>query len=323
MKRIKYQQKKEKPLLIREAALDYKVHQLIVDNKFKSIKKDYGMFFTPGWVVDFMVNLIDVKELTDKKDIHILEPACGLAQFLIGIKRNHSSLFNRAKVIGVEINQEVINYLRSLSIDNNIELIKEDFLLWEPETSFDLVIGNPPYGIPSLSEHYTIKVDPNTKERYKNLYETWYGKYNVYGAFIEKSIKLLKTRGQLIFVVPSTFMILDEFAKLRAFLSQNGGTAIIYLGSDVFKPEADVSVVLLNFLKSDEFASRLELLEYKENKINTIKTNSKWQGEVITFETDYTLILESNCSHKLADIYEIRISPRTIEVKNNPNIYHF
>lgn len=115
-------------------------------------------------------------------------------------------------------------------------------------------------------------------------------------------------------------MILDEFKKLRKFLSQNGGTAIIYLDSDVFKPEADVSCVILDFVKSKEFVNRVEILEYHRNKIKTVKINSNWQGEVITFETDYTRKLEDSCSHKLGDIYEIRISPRTPEIKNNPYI---
>jgi len=267
-----------------------------------------------------MVQLINVDRLLSRKDISILEPACGLAQFLFGIKRNCPLLFERAKLTGVEINQEVINYLTSFNIDSNIKLIKRDYLLWETDKSFDLIIGNPPYGIPSLSEHYTIKVEPEIKRKYKNLYETWYGKYNVYGAFIEKSIKLLKPEGQLIFIVPATFMILDEFKKLRKFLSQNGGTAIIYLGSDVFKPEAEVSCVILDFVKSKEFVSRVELLEHQNNKIKTVKINSNWQGEVITFETDYTIKLEKSCSHRLGDIYEIRISPRTPEIKNNPYI---
>lgn len=321
MRRIKYREKRYKPLLLREEALvDYKVHQHIVNNNLKGIKKDYGMFFTPEWIVDFMVNLIDVTKYTGKSDITILEPACGLAQFLVGIRKNQPALSNQAKLFGVEINQDVINYLTTLNIGNNIKIIKDDYLLWQPELSFDLVIGNPPYGIPSLSEHYTIKIDPATKERYKSLYETWYGKYNVYGAFIEKSIKLLGEQGQLIFIVPATFMILDEFKKLRRFLSQNGGTAIIYLGPDVFKPEADVSSVVLNFLKSDKFTSRLELLEYRDNKINTIKVNSHWQGEIVKFETDYTRTLEKICSYCLGDIYEIRISPRTPEIKHNPYI---
>ena len=320
MKATKYQQKIYKPLLLREEALaDYKLHQDILNNNLKSIKKDYGMFFTPEWIVDFMVNLIDFHRYADKKGLTILEPACGLAQFLIGIKRNHPLLFKQARLFGVEINQDVINYLTALNI-GEVKLIRDDYLLWQPETSFDLIIGNPPYGIPSLSDHYTIKIDTTIKEKYKNLYETWYGKYNVYGAFIEKSIKLLKSEGQLIFIVPATFMILDEFKKLRKFLSQNGRTSIIYMGVDVFKPEADVSSVVLNFIKSDKFINRLELLEYKDNKISTIKINSNWQGEVIKFETNYTRTLETNCSYKLGDIYEIRVSPRTPEIKNNPCI---
>ena len=59
------------------------------------------------------------------------------------------------------------------------------FILWNTADKYDIIIGNPPYGIPSLSDHYTIKVDNKTKERYKEIFETWYGKYNVYGAFIE------------------------------------------------------------------------------------------------------------------------------------------
>ena len=321
MKMIKYRQKRYKPLLIREEAMvDYEVHQNIVNNNLKGVKKDYGMFFTPERIVDFMVNLIDFAKYAGKKDIAILEPACGLAQFLVGIRRNQPTLSEQAKLFGVELNQDIINYLTTVNIGGNIEIIRADYLLWQPSLSFDLVIGNPPYGIPSLSKHYTIKIDPATKEKYKSLYETWYGKYNVYGAFIEKSIKLLQPEGQLIFIVPPTFMILDEFKKLRTFLSQNGGTAIIYLGPDVFKPEADVSSVILNFFKSDKFTSRLELLEYRDNKICTIKVESHWQGEVVKFETDYTHTIESICSYRLGDIYEIRISPRTPEIKNSPYI---
>jgi len=49
----------------------------------------------------------------------------------------------------------------------------------------------------------------------------------MYGAFIEKSVNLLKDGGQLIFIVPSTFMILDEYRKLRTFLASAGETTII------------------------------------------------------------------------------------------------
>lgn len=312
----KYRRKRQKTLTIKEDTALY-VHQAILNNHLKEIRKDYGIFFTPERIVNFMVNLIDPTRYAGKEDIFILEPACGLAQFLIGIKRNHPTLFQKAKLFGVEINQDIVNYLVTLNSGGNINLIVADYLLWHPRQTFDLVIGNPPYGIPSLSEHYTLKIDPATKEKYKNTLETWYGKYNLYGAFIEKSIKLLRPEGQLVFIVPATFMILDEFKKLRIFLSRNGRTVLTYLGPDVFKPEADVAAVVLDFCKSSKHASSLKLLEYRGNKIYPIKVDHTWRGEVVRFETDYTRTLDSACSYLLGDIFEIRISPRTPEIKHS------
>lgn len=302
-----------------EDFMNYEVHQSILNKNLKNIKKNLGMFFTPTRIIDFMLQLIDDK-IIKNKDLTILEPACGLAQFLIGIKKNNRSLFNRAKLFAVEINEDIINYLTNINIGSNIRFFLCDYLFWEPNLHFDLIIGNPPYGIPSPSDHYAIKIDNSIKEKYKRLYETWYGKYNIYGAFIEKSIKLLGDNGQLIFIVPATFLILDEFKKLRIFLSQNGKTTIIYMGPDVFKPEADVSAVVLSFLKSKEVVSRLELLEYYHNNIKSIKVESNWHGEVIRFCSKWTQKIENLCPYKLGDIFEIKISPRTPEIKKSPLI---
>lgn len=305
-------------LIVREETLrHFLTYQKAVNDRIKTLKKDYGIFFTPQNIVDLMVNLIDWERFPEGK-LSILEPACGLAQFLLGIKRNIPSLFQKAELYGVEINEDIIRFLSALEISKGIKVYHSDYLLWESDVSFDLIIGNPPYGIPSHSDHYSIKIDSRTKEKYKKLFQTWYGKYNVYGAFIEKSIKLLKKSGQLIFIVPATFMILDEFKKLRAFLAHNGGTAIIYLGPDVFKPEADVACVILNFLKSSELSHRAELFEYAQGRLRVVRTIPCWNGEVITFQTDYTRKLGSKCRYRLQDIFEVRISPRTPEIKNNP-----
>ncbi len=114
-------------------------------------------------------------------------------------------------------------------------------------------------------------------------------------------------------------MILDEFKKLRRFLAREGGTAIIYLWPDVFKPEADVACVILNFFKSQNLSQRVELFDYRKG-LKLIKATPHWEGEVITFQKDYTRKLEEICKYRLKDIYEVRISPRTPEIRNSPFI---
>ncbi len=299
---------------------DVKTHVERINNKIKHIKKDWGIFFTPQWVVDFMLNLIDEDKL-NLTDLKILEPACGICQFLHGIKKSKNHIFNQAsKRVGVEINKEVIDYVRENNLNSDIEIIHHDYLLWETNERFNIIIGNPPYGIPSLSEHYTIKIDNETKRIYKQLYETWYGKYNVYGAFIEKSIKLLKENGQLIFIVPATFMMLDEFKKLREFLARNGRTEIIYMGSDVFKPEADVSTVVLKFIKSSVEKNKIFLYDYNNGKPKLLTKNERWIGDIVLFSTEFSKKVDEICSFRIDDIYTIRISPRTPEIKHNPDV---
>ena len=283
-------------------------------SKITSTRKDFGMFATPQWVVDFMVSLINGRVLSLSKP-SILEPACGECQFLLGIKRNIPHLFNNSRLkIGVEINKEAIKHVEGAKI------IHGDYLLWNTAERFDLVIGNPPYGIPSLSEHYTIKVGNETKEKYKKIYKTWYGKYNMYGAFIEKSVRLLKERGQLIFIVPATFLILSEFKKLRKFLAANGKTEIIYMGPGIFKPEAEVTTVVLNFVKATSESNRMFLIDYNNGNLKLISRNLKWTGEEILFSSDLTKALDETFSFRLGDVYTIRISPRTPEIRNNPSV---
>jgi len=300
-------------------SIKVEAHANVVNNKIKHIKRDWGIFFTPQWVVDFMVNLINENELP--QTAKILEPACGICQFLSGIKRIKRHIFENSSLkMGIEINKEVIDYINENNLARDIKIIHSDYLLWETDEKFDIIIGNPPYGIPSLSEHYTIRVDNETKRKYKEIYETWYGKYNVYGAFIEKSVKLLKENGQLIFIVPATFMILDEFKKLRSFLASRGEIELVYMGGEVFKPEADVTTVVLKFVKTKSERGKLRLFDYNNGSPKLITRNDSWKGEVVSFSTEFSKKVDEICSYRVGDIYTIRISPRTPEIKHNSEI---
>lgn len=285
-----------------------------------SLKKSHGIFFTPHPIVKYMVELtIEKVKLWNINSLSVLEPACGGAQFLKSISEDSFLKNLQVTFTGVEINKELfIDFF----IEKNFEIIYTDFLLWETHKRFDIIIGNPPYGIPSMSAHYPIKIHNDIKSLYKKIFSTWYGKYNVYGAFIEKSINLLKENGILTFIVPASFLFLDEFARLRKFLSSEGRTVIIYMGEEVFKPAASVATVILLFQKGKSLAGHITLSEFTGfTKMPKTHLNSTtWTGEIVTFTSNLTKFLSAECPILLHDMFDIKISPRTTEIKNNPII---
>ncbi len=266
--------------------------------------KSYGAVSTPKEIVNLMIDLTELKKW---EGLEILEPACGFCNFLLEI----FSKFPKNKFYGVEINDDVYIKIKEIFRDMPFDLEKADFLLWDTQKKFDLVIGNPPYGIIGDESHYPIHILKQKKEEYKRRFYTWYGKYNIYGAFIEKGINLLKKRGKLVFIIPATWMILDEFSKLREFLSFLGKTKVYYLGKGIFQ-DVSVSTCILIFEKKGKGVE----LYYKNNN-NFIKSfvSDEWKGKILQFETSLTNKLKNNKT-LLGEIFDIKISARSPEVRN-------
>ncbi|KJR40591.1 Modification methylase TaqI (Adenine-specific methyltransferase TaqI) (M.TaqI), partial [Candidatus Magnetoovum chiemensis] len=57
-----------------------------------------------------------------------------------------------------------------------------------------------------------------------------------------------------------------------------------------------------------------------DNNQFLIKRLSHWQGEIVKFETEYSRKIENTCSYLISEIYDISISPRTPEIKNDSRI---
>lgn len=266
--------------------------------------KSYGAVSTPKKIIELMISLTGLKKW---ENLDIIEPACGFCNFLTAIY----SKFPQNKFWGVEINDEVYRKIKKVFKNNPLKLIKDDFLLWQTNEKFDLVIGNPPYGIIGDKSHYPIHILKKKKAEYKKIFSTWYGKYNIYGAFIEKSVSLLKPDGRLVFIIPATWMILDEFKRLRKFLSCLGKTKVYYLGNNVFKG-VSVSVCILVFEKGKK---GVELYHQKGKSFLGFVKMDSWDGSILRFETQFTKNLEKGKS-LLSDFFEIKISARSTEVKN-------
>lgn len=304
--------------------LYHKFMEFEILRKYEDVRKRFGLFFTPDEVIDLMVKISGFQ--TGKA----LEPACGLGQFLARILERYilnspkeinlsKNIFGveSTKKIADEVNDYVYSYLQLRGFKGNygkIPVLVEDFLLAKLNPDFDLVIGNPPYGILGQNKHYPIPVTKELKEKYKGLFRTWYGKYNIYGLFIEKSVNLLKREGKLVFIIPATWMILDEFKKLRKFLAYNGRVIVYYLGLKVFK-DAEVCTVILELRKGSK---GLELWDYSNGERDLAVSKDEYQGEIIRFEDNFSKEMERGASYKLGDLFDIYISARSPEVKKKP-----
>jgi len=139
------------------------------------------------------------------------------------------------------------------------------------EGGFDCVIGNPPYvfggnfGISELEKSY-----------FNKKYESGTGKINLFTLLIEKSMKLLRPKGLVSFIIPNTFLRVTSYSNSREFIVVNSAIKeIADLGSGVFKRVTTSSIIL-----------KLEKNNLVENNIIQIKegiekvTNTIRQSEL-------------------------------------------
>jgi len=114
--------------------------------------------------------------------------------------------------------------------------------------------------------------------------------------------------------VPATFMILDDFKKLRKFLSVWGRVKVFYLGEGVFVGKN----VSTSILVVDRALKGIELYEVQESKnIAKYYGRDSYDGEIIRFDSPETMAFEEN-SIPLGSIFSIHFAARSPEVKRHP-----
>lgn len=262
-----------------------------------------GAIATPPDLVAFMVSLAAPLHARAR----VLEPACGDAPFLSAFAERYG--FHH-ELVGVDIDPGVVERARQRVPFATI--LEEDFLLWEPSERFDLIIGNPPYGIIGDASHYPIHVLKERKRLYKQRSQTWRGKYNIYGAFIERAVHLLNPDGLLIFVVPATWLILDDFTRLRQFLAHEGRLEVYYVGRSF--PERNVVAVVLAFHRGEQ---GLRLFDLGERL--PVVEKAVYRGEIIRFERPDALAFERH-GIPLGELLEIYFAARSPEIRRHPSV---
>lgn len=234
-------------------------------------RKLNGAFFTPSLITNYMVD-----GLLLSSDTKICDPSCGCGAFLVAICEKFKKKFNKSIKDTIENNiygVDILDYgvrrckllLSLMSVVNGED--KKDFHFnihvadslttnWEKlfptvlkNGGFDAVIGNPPY----------VKYQDLPTKLRKNLYNNWVtlkkGTYNLYFAFFELGLSIMKNSGQLAYIVPNNYFTSLAGFHLRNYLQNNKliEKIIDFNHLKIFKVQTYTCITFLSKKSHDDF----------------------------------------------------------------------
>jgi hypothetical protein len=195
------------------------------------LRKTLGAFYTPPALVDRLLELV-AETGFDWRTGRVIDPACGGAAFLASVApllvarsryKQPAAILDdvETRLFGIEVDpfaawmsmvlldlalfdltaaagRPLKNLVASRdALENHVDEIG----------SFDLVIGNPPYGKVTL-----------TSAQRSRFEESLFGHANLYGLFTELAVRLSKPDGIIGFVTPTSFLGGEYFKNLRKLL---------------------------------------------------------------------------------------------------------
>ncbi|MDE7264601.1 MAG: SAM-dependent methyltransferase [Anaeroplasmataceae bacterium] len=266
-------------------------------------KKQNGIVYTPKYIVDYIIeNTIDLETIEKKI---VVDPACGCGAFLTGLISKLSNLsseklsaFISNNLFGFDLNpscksdvelviQLQLQLMNKSSNEIKINVITIDSLFenWENylPAQPNYVIGNPPY----------VKVQNLKKEYIDKLKSTFVttksGGFNLFYAFIEKSMNSLIEKGKLGFITPNNFLKTRSGFNLRKYISSNKylKTIIDFDCNMIFSPVMTYNCILFMdkaenenidyavMERTTDIEKELDLLEFKNISVEALD-NDGW-----------------------------------------------
>lgn len=213
----------------------------LIENVFESLvdekeKRESGVVFTPRYIVDYIVrNTLDGHF---NENDHIIDPACGSGAFLVLAAEHISQTTRRTvgqtisqNIYGIDISEDHVRRSKELlmllalshgedlsAVSFNIKAadsLKVDWNALFDVENFEFIIGNPPY----------VNTHDMTKETIAYLRgsfaTTQKGIFNIFYAFIERSMKFLSDGGMFGFIVPNNYLTITAAEGLRKYLAEN------------------------------------------------------------------------------------------------------
>lgn len=242
-------------------------------------KKKYGVVYTPAWVVDLVLkNCVREYNPTTR----ICDPACGDGAFLARVVRRicetlpanqcRSALEN---IVGMDIDAAALSACKKhldATLKSCGKRLKIQWKLYCMDSAnraslapfqgrFDYVIGNPPY----------VRIQHLGAARRMRLQRDWAlakrGSTDLYIAFFEIALLLLKNNGRVGYITPNTYVKTAAGQALRNFiLARHGIVCLIDFGAQqVFQNATTYS--LITVLEKNVKRKKFALYHFDEDRV--------------------------------------------------------
>jgi type I restriction-modification system DNA methylase subunit len=208
----------------------------------------YTPSFLARTIVEFVLSKID---LSNKQHIKILDPACGTSEFLLEVLKQLKTIGYQGNVeihawdsseSAIRISEFLLAYEQREWRDNLTIYVKKvkDSLIEVWDHDYDIILMNPPFLSWELMDKEEREI---VSEILKNTYKK---KPNLASAFIYKSIFHLKDGGIIGTIMPSSFLTMDSYKKLRDMINESLSLLLIgKLGNYVFENAlTDISILI-------------------------------------------------------------------------------
>ncbi|PRY52623.1 N-6 DNA methylase [Arcticibacter pallidicorallinus] len=271
-------QKKEMERLIADIKSDFRSEISLIDPKVKKLRKLSGeLFQMTNQVQLFEKNKKEAAEWNKKVDLLTVD----------------------TKKLETEIEEIKTNKIFENAFEWRFEF--PEVLNGEGEfVGFDVVIGNPPYGVNFNKENGMF---------FENEFDTFNLRGESYVLFVERAIKILNISGHFSFIIPDTMLNLGFTETIRKYVLKNTKICEVDLLPSYVFDDAAVDTILLFFQKniSNGDYNKQDVLVnifHKKNKLQNLN------NPIRSFEISSKIWYDTNSFNVQSNSNELKIISR-------------